>query len=153
MGACFQAKKLKQFRLNLSHTGPAIQFLILPPRCSAHKLVDGFLAKTSAIPTDISLALATLGNTTQIGSFLFVVLRHPRWLVAKTSIVDSSVTRCHWRYRAKLRQWKHGFIADCRGSLLQYPLLVFLVHRYQMSYCNCPFFRYSTKELYGRQKR
>jgi len=53
---------------------------------------------------DIFLALATLVDATQIGSFLFVVLWHPRWLVAKTSTVDSSAvygSGCRWHYRAQ----------------------------------------------------
>jgi hypothetical protein len=38
---------------------------------------QSFLVKALATATDFGLALATLGNMTQIGSFLFV-LHHPR---------------------------------------------------------------------------
>ncbi len=50
---------------------------------------DDFLTKMSVTATDILLALATLGNATQIGLFLFVVSQHPRWLVAKASCLLS----------------------------------------------------------------
>ncbi len=39
---------------------------------------DGFLSKTLATAIDILLALATLGDMTQIGTFLSLSLR-PRW--------------------------------------------------------------------------
>ncbi len=74
---------------------------------------NGFLTKMSVTETDILFALATLSDATQIGSFLFVVSQHPRWLVAKASCKLSMVVtvacRCCWCYRPKLRQWKHGF--------------------------------------------
>jgi hypothetical protein len=48
------------------------------------------LAKTSATATDYALSLATLGDATQIGSFLFYAVP-PK--VAKAIILS-----CHWRW-------------------------------------------------------
>ncbi len=53
------------------------------------------------------LALATLGDATQIGSYLFT-LRHPRW----PRKVRKVRYRWHypWRYRAKFCQCKHSLM-------------------------------------------
>jgi hypothetical protein len=48
------------------------------------------------------LASATLGDATQIGSFIFMSLR-PRW-----TRQESSDCRCRQHYRANFRHWKHG---------------------------------------------
>jgi hypothetical protein len=64
-----------------------------------------FKVKTPARATlvTIVLALATLGGTTEIGSFLFFVT------LLKVARASTVMCHCHWHYQANLRQWKYGF--------------------------------------------
>jgi hypothetical protein len=54
-----------------------------------------------------ALALATLGDVTEIGSFLFFVA------LPKVAKAGTVICCCCWCYHAKLRQWKHNFRRDC----------------------------------------
>ncbi len=53
--------------------------------------------------TIIVLALATLGDATQIGLFLFMSLHQGKYNMCRFH------RHYHWRYHVNFRQWKHGF--------------------------------------------
>jgi hypothetical protein len=70
------------------------------------------------------LALATLGDATQIGLFIFMS-RHLGWPKKVRHV--TATWHCRQHYRANFRHWKHGFKGTTFSSKL-FGLVLFLVY-------------------------